>query len=142
MLRPVHSWQVLLADLSLILFITTAATVAQSGDETLPLAASGDVLPAAVYRIGDGSDSPDQMREWIKSYTPDPRESLEIVIRYQPEHFAEALTRARGLMEQAQASGHDPRITFEVAAEEAITASFGFTGNPAMARKLLNTPIS
>ena len=140
-LRQIHGWQVLLADLSLILFITTAATLGQSDDSPPAVATSGDVLPAAVYRIGDTGDGPDQMREWIRSYTPDPRESLEIVIRYRPEHFGEALSRAQGLMAQAHTSGHDPRITFEVAPDETITASFGFTGNPAMARKLLEPPV-
>ena len=139
-LRQVNGWQILLADLSLILFITSAAGLAQSEDEKQSITASQDVLPAAVYRMDGSADSPDQMREWIKSYTPDPREGLEIVIRYQPERFGEALARAQGLMEQAHASKHDPKITFEVAADDAITASFGFTGNSVMARKLLDTP--
>lgn len=141
-LRQVDGWQVLLADLSLILFITAAATLAQTDEKMLPATVSGDVLPAAVYRVDGAAGSPDQMRDWIRHYTPDPRESLEIVIRYQPDRFGEALARARGLMEQAHASGHDPRITFEVAPDEVITASFGFTGNPAMARKLLEPPTS
>lgn len=141
MLRQAHGWQVLLADLSLILFITTAAALAQGGDGIAVSAGTRDVPPAAVYRMRSDAD-PARLRDWISAYTPDPRESLGIVIHFRPAQFDQALIRARRLMEQAQASGHVPRITFEEGGQEDTIASFGFAGNPAMAHKLLEPPVS
>ncbi|MGB3379605.1 hypothetical protein [Allopontixanthobacter sediminis] len=147
-LRQVHGWQVLLADLSLILFITAAATISQPGTEAAPdrlaqqtirFSPGGDTLPAAVYRVETG-DGPDDLRAWISAYSPDPRESLDITIGYHPHRFDAAADRARVLMRQAQEGGQEPRITFEADQGEGITASFGFSGNTVVARKLLNTP--
>ncbi|MGB5778216.1 MAG: hypothetical protein WBH10_03970 [Allopontixanthobacter sediminis] len=147
-LRQVHGWQVLLADLSLILFITAAATISQPGADTqqdrreqhtVRFSPGGDTLPAAVYRVKTG-DGPDDLRAWIAAYSPDPRESLDITIGYHPDRFDAAVDRARALMRQAQDGGQEPRITFEADPGEGTTASFGFSGNTVVARKLLDTP--
>lgn len=151
-LRPVHGWQVLLADLSLILFITAAATLARTESrrgpyrsaQTAAFPRSGDTVAAAVYRVERG-DGPDALRAWIADYSPDPRESLDITILYQPGTFGAATDRAGALMRQAQASGQAPRITLEAATPrdghgETVTASFAFSGDAAVARELQNTP--
>lgn len=144
-LRHVLGWQVLLADLSLILFITSAATLDQSHRaERVELYPLGDTLPAAVYRV-EHDDGPDELRAWIAAYSPDPRESLDITMRYDPDRFDAAVDRARELMRQAQAGGQEPRIILEAVTPgdvdtEAVTASFGFSGNAVVARELQNIP--
>jgi len=138
-LRQVHGWQVLLADLSLILFMTTAATLDQGRRaELAELLPGGDTLPAAVYRI-EPDGGPDDLRAWIAAYSPDPRESLDITIGYRPDRFDAAMARARALMQQARDGGQEPRMTFEPEPGETVTASFGFNGQALVARKLLNT---
>lgn len=146
-LRQVHGWQVLLADLSLILFITSAAAIPQAGagrpvepgmGTSVRFVPGSDTLPAAVYRVETGDD-PDALRGWIDAYSPDPRESLDITIGYRPDRFDAAVARAWALMQQARDGGQEPRITFEPEPNETVTASFGFSGQALVAQKLLNT---
>ncbi len=136
--RAAPSWQLLLADLSLILFVATAAALAHAEEVALeaqpgPLASGS---PVAVLRgAGDARDLA-AMAQWLADYRPDPREQLTLTISYTKGTFPAALTRAEALRLVAQAEGQTPRIVLEPAGAPALHASFAFDQTPDMARKL------
>lgn len=99
--RAGSGWQTMLADLSLILFMITAAAASE-----LPTAPPIPVLPAlgepvAVWRAGPGAPS---LRDWLASSGPDPR--LRLTILAGPDQAQMALTMAAG-------AGRPARILLE-----------------------------
>ncbi|MEL6738571.1 MAG: hypothetical protein AAFO28_06565, partial [Pseudomonadota bacterium] len=84
--RKPASWQLLLADLALILFLVTAAALTRSEEvirRDAPMAQAGlpkgpgEVAPAqALYRAGVG---PESLAEWLEQQPRDPRAALTIV---------------------------------------------------------------
>jgi hypothetical protein len=118
MTRTALGWQVMLADLALILFMVTAAAMADAPDK--PKAAA--VLPAqkpqdparseplAVWRDGEGA--PD-LAAWLAQEQPDPRLQLTITLRYPPAAQAGALARGGALAQAASARGMTPRVILE-----------------------------
>lgn len=102
--RAGTGWQTLMADLSIILFMVTAAALtqagpgkaesakAQAGQTSLAPSQRGE--PIAVYRTGAGAPP---LGEWLDSQPRDERQMLTVVSTYTPGKQAEALTRAAGL---------------------------------------------
>ena len=102
--RAGSGWQTMLADLSLILFMITAAAASEL--PTAPPATAIPVLPAlgepvAVWRAGPGAPS---LRDWLASSGPDPR--LRLTILAGPDQAQMALTMAAG-------AGRPARILLE-----------------------------
>lgn len=121
--RGVVSWQTMLADLSLILFMVTAAAMGQPAPRPavarpLPRPAatpgrSGPPVqgePLAVYRAVPGAPP---LARWLAAEQLDPREQLTITTRYRPGERAQALARAADLAERAGAAGGSARIVIE-----------------------------
>lgn len=113
--RTGSGWQYALADLSLILFMITAAALAQAGEKSVLAQPSpqGEVL--AVWR--DASDAP-PLGEWLATQTPDPRQQLTIVVHYGVARYDAggqdgALDAARGLAALAGEAGAAARIIVE-----------------------------
>lgn len=115
-------WQVLLADLSLILFIATAGAVS--------------VQPAIREAYMNPTDDPEQVfsslttgediADWLADYAPDPREQLLITIEHREGEFAIALKRARKLEIAAVTAGQAPIITIRQGDQNKTTALFAF----------------
>ena len=94
--RAGSGWQTVLADLSLILFMLTAAAVSSppagltKDDRSAPLRAD----PVAIWRPGAGAPI---LSEWLKSQAADPRLRLTIVVTYGPGRRDDALAEAQRL---------------------------------------------
>lgn len=116
--RAALGWQTSLADLSLILFMLTAAALAahnQKADEDAPTSArrpSPRAEPLAVY--APGPDAP-PLREWLAQQAPDPRQQVTITLHYGPAPGARdaALRDAVRLLGEAGAAGARARLVVE-----------------------------
>lgn len=147
MSRGVPSWQLVLADLSLILFIVTAGALARSEESVAGaeehrasgLASTGAPVsgsPVAVLR-GDGSADDDViLAAWLAEYRPDPREQLTLTLHYGQGDFAAAQARAEAMRGLSMDAGQIPRIVLEQADTNALHASFAFDHAPDVARNL------
>lgn len=135
------NWQTLFADLSIILFMITAATLSRSSGEegAKPPSAAGVPEPAptaspiALYRAGEGSPP---LGQWLAAQAPDTRQRLSILVTYKSGDQAAALERAAGLLRQAGAVGANARVVVEPGVEDA-TASL--TYDAALAQSLPET---
>jgi hypothetical protein len=89
--RAGTGWQTTLADLSMILFLVSAAAVRQPAAPATPpnLPAIGE--PVAQWRAAQGSPS---LAQWLAEQPNDPRLRLTIIAA--PEAAAEAQSLARG----------------------------------------------
>ena len=115
--RATMSWQTSLADLSLILFMVTAAAV--STDTKAP-AMPADVKPASPQPPGEGlsvylaQPGMPPFAEWLAAQTPDPRQQLTITATYAREDTRSAvMARALSLADEAGAQGLSARIVVE-----------------------------
>ena len=116
--RVGQSWQTSLADLSLILFMATAAAVSRQ-PETVPgdrasASPSARTEPLSVYVAAP--DAP-PLSLWLNQQAEDPRQQLTITARYGRDADAraqpKALSDATRLLAQAGAEGREARIVVE-----------------------------
>jgi hypothetical protein len=112
-------WQTLLADLSLVLFIITAAALGRNKHDHRALSApafpppSGAVSPPsalAVYR--EGPDAP-SLRTWLAQQVTDRRQQVTIVIGYAPGSDAGVPGKIGALLAAARDAGVRARIEIE-----------------------------
>lgn len=125
MARAGSGWQYILADLSLILFMVTAAALASAEDapqpaprpaasgpaavaDAQPVSAQGEVL--ALYRAAPGAPP---LGRWLRDQAADPRQQLTIVAQYRPGDQAAALRQAGALAADAGEAGLRARIIIE-----------------------------
>ncbi len=112
------TWPILLADLSLILFVATAvqashsaAREAKSGNAlataTMP-AAPG--VPQAYYLAEPGAPP---LSQWIAEQGLGDEAQVTILSSYQPGGADAALARAEALAREAQVAGRPPRVLVE-----------------------------
>lgn len=103
--RAGSGWQTVLADLSLILFMITAAAASELPTAPVPPPTSISLpalaAPVAVWREGPGAPS---LRDWLVGSAPDPR--LRLTIMAGPE-------QARAALALAAAAGRPARILLE-----------------------------
>ena len=130
-LRPVPGWQFVLADLSLILFLTTAAALSQEGDTGAGSAAGAsppsipDAGMTALYVVQPGAPS---FADWLNSAARDPRERLTISAQYIAGERAAQARDALELVSLAERSGFAARLVLTPSMESRIAASFAFDG--------------
>lgn len=122
-------WQTLMADLSIVLFMITAAALGQNGSggnaANPPKPAqmpSQRSEPIAVYRPGPGMPG---IGEWLSGQPRDPRQMLTIVSTYAPGKENAALDLATGLARQAGSAGQAARVVVEPGEGEA-TATLAY----------------
>jgi hypothetical protein len=145
MVRAGTGWQYILADLSLILFMVTAAALAQAEDpqagrraravqtgDTRPLSPQGQ--PLALYRAAPGAPP---LGQWLRDQAADARQQLTIVAQYRPGEQAAAMAQAEALAHEAGEAGAHARIVVEPGSN-GTTAALAFDmPDAAMARSLL-----
>jgi len=107
--RAGSGWQTVLADLSLILFMATAAALSQAGGDDA-VAVSSQAEPLALYRAGTGAPP---LGAWLAAQSGDTRQALTIVVQYPPGGREAALAQARALATDADPSGLAVRIVVE-----------------------------
>ncbi len=83
--RSGTGWQYALADLSLILFMVTAAGVSEAAPGEAPPRSE----PVAVWQVGGPP-----LAEWLAAQLPDPRQQLTIVAPLSAAEAALALARS------------------------------------------------
>jgi hypothetical protein len=126
-------WQTLFADISIILFMVTAAALSQAGQGTRSAGPSPRSDPLAVYRADPGAPS---LQDWLAAQPADPRQMLTIVASYRPGQQDSAMARAAVLARSAKARGLPARIVVEPG-DGNSTATLAFdTPNGPLARSL------
>ena len=110
--RAGSGWQTLMADLSIILFMVTAAALSQSKDGQAASAPmpSQRSEPLAVYRTAAGAPP---LGQWLAAQTPDQRQQLSIVAHYPAGGQQSAMAEAAQLLRQAGALGLNARLLVE-----------------------------
>lgn len=132
-----HGWQLILADLALILFLLTLSALPAEEAETARGLASravqekaardamqGEVAAAqALFRPVPGG--PD-LSEWLAAQAPDPRATLTIFAVHTPGKEAAAWARAEALAAEARARGARVRTIISAGPAEEIYASLAY----------------
>lgn len=131
-------WATTLADLSLILFMITAADLSNANlaDAALAPASAGFATaePVALYRP-EGSAPP--LRTWLAGQPEDPRQQLTIVVRYRAGDADTMMARGLRLVAEAEAAGRQARIIAEPSDRSETAAVIAYDSNSqAVARKL------
>lgn len=136
--RAGTGWQTLFADLSIILFMVTAAAVAPAGEAASATAAPSErSAPLAVYRAEAGAPP---LGDWLAGQSTDTRQQLSIVAHYAPGGQEAALATAQALLRQAGAAGLRARLVVEPGAG-GITAALAFDApDTPLAQDLLQAP--
>lgn len=123
-------WQLILADLALILFLVTLAALAESLDadkaldgETTRLSLGTEAPVQAVYRAG-----PEVMpfANWLASQPSDPRVSLTIYARYTPEDEATIWQQTRAMASAASDYQFRFRVVVSAGTSSDISASLAY----------------
>lgn len=122
------SWQTIIADLALILFIVTAAAMGSDhADEQIdnPLPARGE--PLAIYRLDKGVPP---LGDWLAAQAVDERQQLTVIGRYDGGNVQPAAEAALALAADAADHGVRPRVLLEPAESSEVLAVLAFD-NPA-----------
>ena len=142
--RAGSGWQTLLADLSIILFMVTAAALSQAkdgphpagGGATEPPRPSARSEPLAVYRAAPGAPP---LGQWLAAQSPDPRQQLSIVAHYGLGQQQVALSEASSLLAQAGAAGTKARLVVEPGEGGTVATLAYDAASPGLARGLQRT---
>ena len=118
--RGAMGWQTMLADLSLILFMVSAAAMADGPAKPPPPApkpapaatAPARAEPLAVWRDAPGAPP---LSAWLASQQADRRQQLTITLRYRPADLAAALEHGAALARSAGTAVGHARIILEPA---------------------------
>jgi hypothetical protein len=135
--RNGHGWQLILADLALILFLLTLSALPAAEAETGQRLAARAVQEQAsrkavrpeiaaaqsLYRPVAGGPS---LGAWLKDQAPDPRATLTIFAIHRPGAEPDAWARAGALAAEARASGARVRTIISAGAEDEIYASLAY----------------
>ncbi|MEO0032283.1 MAG: hypothetical protein RIS94_2041 [Pseudomonadota bacterium] len=134
---PASSWQTILADLALILFLVTASALANAPDAPLgpdtsppparpapkPAAPSPRAEPVGVWTDGPGAPP---LAQWLAASAADPRLRVTIAVRYARDSRAAALARAARLGEAAGPRAATARMVVEPGSTDAASVALGY----------------
>lgn len=139
--RAGTGWQTTLADLSIILFMITAAALSQSEAASSPVGhvavqPSPQSQPMAVYRAEPGAPP---LGEWLSAQSADARQQFTIVAQFAPGHQPEALAGAEALAREAGEAGKRARIVVEPGTGGTIASLAYDDPNATMAQPLQDT---
>lgn len=122
-------WQTTLADLALILFMVTAAAMAERPETADPVEAGSPVPahgePLAIYRAAPGAPS---LQDWLAGQPRDARQNLTILARYAAGAGADMAAAAVALANEAEAAGRSARIVLEPGTASDLVAVLDFDG--------------
>ncbi len=123
-----NGWQLILADLALILFLLAVAAL--SGVASKPLAGELTETPEpatapsqALYRKGPGMPS---LAQWLSTQPRDPRAALTIYATYEAGTGGQAMAQTQVLSREAIQAGHSPRIIVEPGEVSDVFVSLAF----------------
>ncbi|MEL7198164.1 MAG: hypothetical protein AAGL10_07595 [Pseudomonadota bacterium] len=136
--RIAAGWQLILADLALILFLVTLAALASalqaqvdSKDASIPLTASAQsdrtadtAAPVqALYRPAVGIAP---FGEWLSDQPNDPRAQLTIIASYSAQANPETWRRVRAMVSQAAERGIAAKVIITPGTFDDVYASFAY----------------
>lgn len=135
--RTGHGWQLILADLALILFLLTLSALpaaeAETGHRLADRAArdkeaDGAPLPEiagaqALFRPVPGGPA---LGEWLAAQAADPRATLTVVATHPAGGEAQAWARAEALAAEARARGTRVRIVITAGRTADLTAGLAY----------------
>jgi hypothetical protein len=142
--NPQSGWQIILADLALILFIITAAALANAPEgpqspfkpapppapkpaieskKGRPIAPSLRGEPVAVWTDGAGAPP---LAGWLASEARDMRLRPTIIVRFVKGHQAAAFARAEALGNEAGPRAADARIVVEAGPADGAIVSLAY----------------
>lgn len=122
--RVSPTWQVTLADLSLILFLVALpGLLAGSSDANEQVDEFQLGTRQAIYRWQAEGPS---LKEWLNEQVRDDRTGVTIVVEYRPGNDDRAFAVAKDLVEQARASGAPARVMIAIGEEDDAYASLGY----------------
>lgn len=137
--RGGHGWQLILADLALILFLLTLSALPAAEAETgrqlaaravQEKAAREATRPAAEIAAAQALFRPvaegPSLGAWLEAQAPDPRATLTIFAVHRPGGEAEAWASAETLAAEARAAGARVRTIITAGAEAQIYASLAY----------------
>jgi len=105
-------WPIMLADLSLILFVATAVQASHSAAkaEKAGAAPAGAGVAQAFYAAEPGAPS---LSSWIAEQGLGDEAQVTILSTYRPGGAVEAVGQAKALAREAEAAGREPRVMVE-----------------------------
>lgn len=140
------SWLIPLADLSLILFITTAASLAvqpaapRRDEPPPPPAAEGIAQGVAAAVFVDGPGAP-PLADWLAQYRAGSGEQLTIEGYFVAQDRERIAARAEDMAELAIAAGFSPRLILQpvgaAIGQSHVRAVFAHDADPQVAQSLL-----
>lgn len=143
-LRDENGWQLILADLALILFLVTIGALAGTADEDVEKRSSKDedgrewvsdaehersptgatIAPAqALYRPGPGRPA---FEQWLESQTTDPRATLSVIALHRDGDEQPAWENAQALAQTARQRGLVVRVVVQPGEQADLYASLAF----------------
>ena len=130
-LRDPSGWQLILADLALILFLVTIAALADTAEDVEDQDAAPDqgldrasVAPSqALFRPGEDNPS---IEQWLAQQPRDPRATLSIIAMHRDGGDQEAWEAAQALAVRARETGVAVRVLVQPADRNDLYASLGF----------------
>lgn len=135
MSTPGTSWQIMLADLSIILFLTTFSALARvestQAKATAPAPAAAPAPPSAplvaepvaMWRPGPGAPPLD---EWLREQAADARMRINIHGAYRPGRRDAVLADAAAVSADPALNGRAVRVILEPATTDTITVTLSF----------------
>lgn len=147
---PSSSWQTILADLALILFLVTASALANAPDAPLgpdvparhaprPVAPSPRAEPVGVWTDGPGAPP---LAEWLATSARDPRLRVTIAVRYARASRVDALAHAAQLGELAGPRAAAARMVVEPGASDGASVALGYDAEVVPAGTGLAVPVA
>ncbi|MEM7701637.1 MAG: hypothetical protein AAF251_06835 [Pseudomonadota bacterium] len=126
--RHTNSWQLILADLALILFLVTAAALGAGAGVEEPAQPAEQrtevIAPAqALYRAGPGLPS---LAGWLEQQPRDPRTALTIVAEHRIGDDERAWSDARAMAATAAAMNVRSRVIIRAGRTNAVHASLAY----------------
>ncbi len=140
------TWQTLLADLALVLFMVTVGALVRAKHQhaqglvarvpaSPPAALPQESIPLSVYRDVPGAPG---LATWLEQQPRDARQQTTILVRYLPGTERGLTGRVDAVIAAANAAGTHPRIVIEPG-QGGISAGVAFDASPEpMARDLLS----
>jgi len=125
-----QSWQLILADLSLILFLLTLTALAgEEAEETAEAQPSQEPSPphtAAAQAIYRSVPLGPTIGDWLAQQTPDPRATLTIFASYSNDEREAVWNTAQSLASEAQDQGFNVRVLIKRGETSDVYASLAY----------------
>lgn len=119
------SWQLVLADLALILFLVTLATLAGQKSAAHQKAAP-DIEIAASQALFRPTISGPTLAQWLAQRPEDPRATLTIIARHSGSDQQSVWRKAQDLATSARGHGFSVRVIIEQDTSSDIYASLAY----------------